>query len=540
MFDQINNLNVQAWKLYNKNVHRAIQLSEEAAQLAQTAGAYGSAYSPGLAVSWYQLGRFHLQLAQYDQALAYLVQAQQLFELLEEPGKVAEVLNFIGTAFAQLGDYAEARQTLIKSLAQAGATQQHSLQASVLNNLGHILNDVGDHAQALTTLADALLIFRELNDVEGQVTTLDGLAVAHLSLNDFDRALDCGLEGITLCRASEAHRNEAAMLDTVGRIYAAQGLNEAADQFYTQALELARKYGYRPEEEISVRHLGALQLQLGHIDSAEAHLQAALAIASELNVRRSQYKCHEVLARLYRRTGDFEKALFHYEQFHTLKETVFNERNEMHLRGLEVQHRLQTAQKEAEIFHLRTVELEREINDRKKAEAALLELAATDALTGLSNRRHVFELAEKAVAVSQRYHRPLAVIMLDIDNFKNINDTYGHGGGDEAIYQFALRIRATLRQSDLLGRYGGDEFLIVSPETDQKSAQRAADRIRASVTGLPIQLKDGSLSLTTSIGLTTNEKDYGLALITLVEQADAALYAAKEAGRDRIQVYEGK
>lgn len=538
MFDQIHKLNAQAWQLFNKNVPRAIELSQQAEAMSLTAGAYGSSYSPGLAESWYQLGRFYLQQARYDEALGYLGQARQLYELLDEGENYALVLNFIGTTYAHLGDYAEAMQNLLKGLAEARRIGSRTLEATSLNDIGFSLNQTGDFVQALANLEQGLTIFKELDDPEGQAMTLESQAQAYLGVGNYDQALRCALDSVTLCQKLGALRREATHLATVGRIYIAQGQTQEAQKTLTTALELAHQFGYRLEEQLARQYLGNLYLQLGDRASAGRMLEQALALAEEINARRNQYECHELLAKLHRQESDFEQALEHYEKFHTLKESVFNEQNEMRLHSLEVQHRLDTTQKEAEIYQLRAVKLEREIDERKKAEAALQELATTDPLTGLYNRRYVLELANKALGVSQRYRHSMTVIMLDIDRFKNINDTYGHASGDQVIIEFAQRIRGKLRTSDILGRYGGDEFLIVLPQTDLAGAGPVVRRVQAAITGHRVTLREAEIQIGTSIGVCSNETDFGQSLEALIDKADTALYAAKAGGRNRIQVAE--
>jgi diguanylate cyclase (GGDEF)-like protein len=536
VYDQIHKLNAQAWQLFHKNVPRAIELSQQAEQMSQTAGAYGSSYSPGLAESWYQLGRFNLQIAQFDEALSFLGQARQLYELLDEGENYALVLNFMGTTYAHLGDYAEGMQNLLKGLSEARRIGSRSLEATSLADIGNSLNQIGDYAQALPNLEQGLAIFIELNDPEGQAMTLESLALAYLGLTQYDQALSRALESVTLCQQLGARRREATHLGTVGRIYAAKGQSVEAQQTLTTALDLARKFGYRLEEQVALQHLGSLHSQLGDLAQAQPDLEKALAIAVEINARRNQYECHELLAALYRQQHNFEKALQHYEQFHVLKETVYNEQNDMRLHSLEIQHRLDTTQKAAESYQQRAVTLEREIDERKKTEAVLQELATTDPLTGLSNRRTVLEQANKALGVSQRYKHPLTVIMLDIDRFKSINDTYGHAAGDQVIIEFAQRIRSKLRTSDILGRYGGDEFLIILPNSDLTGAEPVVRRIQAAITGYRVVLKEAEIQISTSIGLSSNEIDYSLTLEALIEKADAAMYTAKVGGRDQIQV----
>ena len=164
-----------------------------------------------------------------------------------------------------------------------------------------------------------------------------------------------------------------------------------------------------------------------------------------------------------------------------------------------------------------------------------IEMAITDALTGLFNRRymesHLGTLLEQAASRG----KPLATLVLDIDFFKSINDTHGHDAGDDVLRDFALRIKRSIRGIDLACRYGGEEFVIVMPETDVAVAAMVAERLRRRIAAEPfaIQQGAGSIPVTISIGIAAlRGKDDTAA--TLLKRADQALYRAKRDGRNRV------
>lgn len=164
-------------------------------------------------------------------------------------------------------------------------------------------------------------------------------------------------------------------------------------------------------------------------------------------------------------------------------------------------------------------------------------LALHDELTSLYNRRAINEALETEMLRGRRYERPLSVLMIDLDHFKTINDTYGHGVGDEILRQIARRLTSTLRATDVVGRYGGEEFLAVLPETAAEAAARAAENVRLAVESQPFLTSAGPLSLTVSIGVAAAVADEPHAPDDLIRQADEALYEAKRAGRNRVQIY---
>jgi len=165
------------------------------------------------------------------------------------------------------------------------------------------------------------------------------------------------------------------------------------------------------------------------------------------------------------------------------------------------------------------------------------QLAITDSLTGLYNRRHFFELAALEFDRARRYQRPLSALMLDIDHFKQVNDTYGHTIGDQVLRAVAERCRKHLRKFNVLGRYGGEEFVALLPETEPANARLVAERLRQGIADLPIDTERAVIAITISVGVGGLDEEC-LALECLLERADWALYAAKQAGRDRVHVWQ--
>jgi diguanylate cyclase (GGDEF)-like protein len=180
-----------------------------------------------------------------------------------------------------------------------------------------------------------------------------------------------------------------------------------------------------------------------------------------------------------------------------------------------------------------------EQESQRKTERLLDEvrsLAVTDTLTALVNRRQLFTVGEAEMARARRHGHPLSVLMIDIDGFKRINDGNGHAAGDAVLQEVAARVIAGRRQEDTAARYGGDEIVMLLPETDAGAALLVAERVRLSVGAEPIRGAGGALRVTLSIGVATASADVS-DLAALLCRADEALYAAKRAGRDQSAVW---
>lgn len=169
------------------------------------------------------------------------------------------------------------------------------------------------------------------------------------------------------------------------------------------------------------------------------------------------------------------------------------------------------------------------------AQRKLREMATTDSLTGLLNRRHMTYLAEKELARFQRSGHPVGFLLLDVDHFKSINDAYGHETGDGVLRSVADLIRRELRAQDMVGRWGGEEFLAVLPDTDSGKAQASAERVRNAFLEKDwAEIAGGDVEVTISIGV--SELRAGDDLSTAVSRADTALYRSKNSGRNRVEL----
>ncbi len=159
----------------------------------------------------------------------------------------------------------------------------------------------------------------------------------------------------------------------------------------------------------------------------------------------------------------------------------------------------------------------------------------TDFLTGLFSREYFLELAEHEFQRARRFGHVLTIAMLDIDLLKQVNDKYGHLAGDHMLKEIAARSKRNIRDIDLIGRYGGDEFIILLIETEETNARKVATRIRDSIAGSPIETDQGQLSITVSIGLATLNQTY-TNLTEIIDDADNALYQAKRGGRNLVEI----
>jgi diguanylate cyclase (GGDEF)-like protein/PAS domain S-box-containing protein len=179
----------------------------------------------------------------------------------------------------------------------------------------------------------------------------------------------------------------------------------------------------------------------------------------------------------------------------------------------------------------------RDISDKRKVSEDLRKATYGDHLTGLSNRRSFFEAAELELQRRQKVPRPVALLVLDADHFKRINDTYGHPAGDEVLRQVAATMKKVCRHVDVVARIGGEEFAVMLPSVELAAAMAVAERLRAQVEATPVVYEGQSISYTVSIGVAAMDDEL-TGIDGLLKRADQALYRAKRQGRNRVAAWE--
>ncbi len=176
-----------------------------------------------------------------------------------------------------------------------------------------------------------------------------------------------------------------------------------------------------------------------------------------------------------------------------------------------------------------------EVNKLQAQVTELTKQTRTDNLTGLFNQRHLITTLEHEIERTERSEMPTSLILLDIDHFKKVNDTYGHVVGDQAIVHIAKILGKTVRKLDIPCRYGGEEFAVVLPSTPLLIAKQIAERIRRTIADTPVQLQDSTLSITASLGVDTLFIRHKDTPTSFIERTDQHLYAAKHAGRNCVR-----
>ena len=532
--DALNNL---AWKLRISHYERAQSLGNEAFELSRSGDYTQEPYCHGLAASLVTLAFLDSELGLLESAIQRCFEAVNLIGKLPPSQTMVDTWFTLGWVYYYLSDHPTALNYGLKALNLAQELGDREREAWALDAIASFDDDP---FQATHMHEAAFNIFKEIEHVEGQFRVLNNWACALFDQGNFESALKTARAGMQLVKEQSLLREEINLNETIGSVLIAMGDYEQALECLQYAKILSDRYGPDIVYVWILVALGQVYLMKNDLEKAKHQLFQALKTATEWNINSEKMRCHQYLSELYEKQGKPEKALEHYKLFHSLKEIVAGESSARQIAMLKMAHKVETTQRDAEIQRLQNEKLKLEIDEHKRIQAILENLATRDSLTNLNNRRHFLILAEKEWQRALRYKHPFTVLMLDLDHFKQINDRYGHSIGDQALISVAGIIQAALRASEIAGRYGGDEFAIILPETTAKNGLLVSKRIRKEIIGQAIQTERRPITLTASIGvagLSDENRNSIQALDTLLNRADKALYEAKRAGKNQTYLY---
>ena len=376
----IDRLTNEGWAVREAEPRRAVAIAAEARRLAEH-GCFASApYQRGIAESLRVLASAHHRLGNYDQALSAANQAHPLFQALGDLSAYLQMLRIAGGVYIQLGDYPEALSHLNEALTEA---RTHGLlrdEVVALNQIGTAYEAMGELDSMSEYYQDALARCDQLPDLPLRAALLNNNAIAQRYRQHYELALTYAQESLALVREAGNRSDEAQILDTLGSIYAALDLASTAHSHFTEALAISRALGLREAELTILMSQGALFRQQGQLAPAQATYEQALALAKALESGSWLPECHHALSQIYREFRDYHQALDHFERYHACERALFNDRADMRLKGLRVQHEVDATKRLAELQAQRNDELERAAETLRSTHDALAHRVSTLAM----------------------------------------------------------------------------------------------------------------------------------------------------------------
>ena len=370
---KIDLLNDLAWMLSDTDLKRAYALSETAHSLAISPDDGEPPYQIGLAYSLRTQGYLNQRFGDYPLGLTQLLKAQEISELLALDDSLADIFDGIAGIYYQVGNYPEALNYIYKQLDAAQRIGDKRRMTNAYNNLANIYFETGDYERAVETLNHNLQIAAETNYKRIEFLSYINLTETYLLAGDYEKALENALRGLPVSQEAGFELFEVYAFDFIGKSYQKLGDAGQAIHHFEKALALSRKVESEVTESLILLNIGQAYHGMKQPDLALDYLQRGIIVAQSIDAKSELFKGHLQLSEIYEQQGDFAQALYHFKKHQSFKELVHGEKADERLQILQVGQDTENAKKEAEIFQLRTVQLEQEITERKEAETALRE-----------------------------------------------------------------------------------------------------------------------------------------------------------------------
>jgi diguanylate cyclase (GGDEF)-like protein len=439
---------------------------------------------------------------------------------------LARALNARVCISSEMGEFAECAAMLEEQLSVSRAANNKEMEACAVHDMGAVHLE-REPSRAEPFFLRALELFQQQGLEEGCGFSLLNLAFVYETQGQWAKAHGCLDEALKIANQHGLEHLKSYAIAQQGRLAFDAGNLEEARQLFLIALERTERFGDRPLAEL-IPAIVRCYRQLGRLHEARELLERHLAILLREGLLPFAAQTHELLTDILEEQGDFQKALHHSREHMRLYRKVYAKEHENKVRALEVLHRTQLAEHKAANEQQKNNELQRALDELERLNEQTIAASLTDELTGLHNRRYLM----KHVMTMLR-DTPFSLAVIDLDHFKHINDTYGHEGGDKVLKEFAHLLKTRVREHDVVVRFGGEEFIVIFPNTKIARAKNILARVRAKMQKhVWSSLKRGEHpTFTAGLAecLDTN-------LNHTLQAADALLYVGKANGRNGVWV----
>jgi diguanylate cyclase (GGDEF)-like protein len=507
-------------------------------------------------------GAIREQLETPAQALADYLSAIEIARRIENDRLLADGLVARGNVHSLLGEQGRAVLDFLDAQRLYERAGRHFDAETNLLNLAIAYRRMGDADKAIEYLRQSAASAEREQDWNTLLTTLYQTAFIHEDAGRADEALAAYQRGLALAVRQGSTYDVGGTWLGMANAYLLKHEPRQALQALDRAEAAFKSFGDRSNQEMVDLRRGQAHAALGdHARALQSYARAARSIEASGNLRYMAY-LYEARAKTLQALGRSDAAIADLERYIALQKRIADANRSQQSEVLRYQFdtarrdlenaRLQ-AEQQSQQQKLYATERVRRWQALTLVSAGVLMLlllgllwrqlrrmrrirllAMTDELTGVGNRRRIDAAGELAVAQARATGTPLAVLTFDLDNFKRINDTQGHAAGDRVLIAVVRACERTLRAHDLLGRLGGEEFVVLAPDTAREGALQVGERLRAAVASLDLSAIAPDLHVTISLGLALlRPRDAGLH--DVIGRADVALYRAKAAGKNRVE-----
>ena len=539
--------------------------------------------NPAWRAQWLnQRGVLERKLGNFDTSLDFFQQSLAIYRKLKDPTNMARELNSIGVIHGRTGKFSDAVLSHTEALELSRKAGDRGETARGLRMLGVLYRNLDDEELGSQSLLEALAYVEERNvreaitvhgELSKSLTLLERMSEAEYHaqqavklsklsgsppnrVNSYARMAELKLAQNKISDAEywtklgfESYndvgiRDQTLLLFTQAKVSAARGQSEKALKEAQTTLVNVRKIGDRILERAVLDLLAEQQLKVGDAANAYITRKAHQALDKELSIDMAARKISALEGKLERERSEAVRAML--ERDNAVQALTLSRQKIMGialLTGLAVllliasllywRYRgVKRSQAEMSASRDKLSQLHNSLIDSSNA---LQRVAHTDALTGLGNRHALTKIMEQCLAKGSEQRRGLCVQLLDLDFFKQINDKHGHLAGDAVLREVATRLMATLPAKTAIGRWGGEEFILLFEQINLTDAQIWAEKVRLAIAGTPVSFENLAISISTSIGIACNRDINAHSIDPLLAAADTALYRAKNQGRNRVE-----
>ena len=525
--DSIKSLIDQVLSLCLDESERAVELGGQAVSIAVQSGLSDlvARAQTALARAYMYNGRFRESM---DLALRTVNASKN-----QAPELYADAMGTLAHVYDVLGNYQDALKTRMEQLKIVNEIDDRLGVADVLHSIGVAYARMDDHTASLERYEQAYALKQELDaPAESIAKTLNNMGLANRNLRNLEASLAAHEKSVEILERNQSRFLAAAARGNLARAQEEAGDVESAVANFELAMETMEDTSNLYFVSELSRDYAELELRQGRVEHARDLCETALKVAYQTGAKPEIFRAHKLLVTIYENLEDYPRSLHHMRRFHAVEKEVHSEESEAQIHNLRLVHELERKEQENKIYRLKNVELASALTKAEKLQGLLEKQSLEDQLTGLYNRRYLNHHLQLEFERAIRHQQPLSLVLCDIDHFKRVNDRFSHAMGDEVLRAVGSLLRSNIRQEDIAARFGGEEFVLLLPQTSGQQATTVCEHIRQAIESHAWSVLTPGLSVTMSFGISDlislNDHE------AMLHDADMRLYEAKKNGRNQV------
>ncbi|MFW6119694.1 MAG: diguanylate cyclase [Petrotogales bacterium] len=486
--------------------------------------------------------QLYIDTSEYEKASENCDTLMEMCEKSEDWITYARALNKKGLSEWQLGNVDIALNCLIEALSIFREEDDLEIDPSLMSNIGIMYAELGNNEKAEEYLKQAIRLAQKISSKESLASGLNNMGIIYARMDKIDESIEYFKKAHEIKKQLGNKRMIITSLHNIADLYSGKHEFSKAEELLEEAEEIAKQIDNPEAMAFSKREWGKYFMFKGDYDKAIEMLKQGLEKAEEKSLNSMAGDIALFISESYEKLGNYRSALEYHKHHDALKEKIYKESLKENVAIIEDKYERKGKIKEAEFYkekHFELMKVNEKINKQnemleraekrlKRANKLLKEKSIKDSLTGLFNHKYMNEKLKDELKRARRYNEPLSIALFDLDDFKKINDNYGHQVGDKVLRIISKTILISIREVDMAFRYGGEEFLLLFPNTILSCAVKVCERIKKEIASANYNI-DCIITLSGGVVQWSGEN-----INELVKNVDSLLYKAKYEGKDRF------